>query len=540
VRGTARRIGCITYTNAATHEIESRVREVVGAEDEDGYEVSTIHSFCLRHIVRPYRYFVPELREGFTILVPEDELFREISRQVASAYNLPPRTLDSFSGIQRLPGGAIFSPDEIGQLAAEAFLRAVEAQGYRTLSDIVFFATEILNAAPFVARSLGSAFAWILVDEFQDTSEAQVLVLSHIADTRRTKFFLVGDPNQSIMGFAGARPDLMRAFASRIAAGVPALLAGNYRSSRPIIDLAEQLCPTSPSMQAVGPHRDHTSAPVYMHVKSPEEAILGHFLPAVDQESIPLGEVAILAPQWFTLYGLGKRLRHEGVPIFGPGARPYRRRLVFAAFAEEVCAYLESRHAANVAGAQRSLFHMLEELTGKSEWMVFSYDGRLLITRFLHEAARLRKFVPDAESWIRQAVEAFGAIMVPSGLLTVENMRTIRESAEQMIEGLRNDSDLVSPVAVEHLGLFAVPRDCVVLMTLHASKGREFDAVALLDLHDGKIPHWKARGEQIEEARRLLYVGITRARKLLMLFTDSRNPKNRPTPFLGSGALNLL
>ena len=537
VRGTARRVGCITYTNAGVYEVESRVLELIGAEDQAGYEVSTIHSFCLRHVVRPYAYLIPELRGGFDILSPEDEQFIEIMREVADAHDLENVPRESFSGIQRLPDGDLFCSDEIGEAVAYDFLQRVAARGYRTLPDIVYYAARILELAPFVARSLGSAFAWILVDEFQDTSAAQVQI--RIADVGRTKFFLVGDPNQSIMGFSGARPDLMQDFAARIETGDPVPLAGNYRSSRRIVTLAERLCPINPAMEAVGPYRDHMFDPLHIEAVSVEDAILSHFLPAVEEQRISLGETAVLARSWFTLYPLGKKLRREGVPIFGPGARPYRRRLVFAPFAEEVCAYLESRQAPNLAGAQRALFHLIEELNGKSEWVIFSYEGRVLLTRFLHEAARLRTTFQDAENWLRGAVDAFEGIMLPVGLLGAHNVSTIRDSAEEMIEGLHNDTDLVSPVGVEHLGLFAAPRDCLRLLSLHASKGREFDAVALIDLHDGRIPDHRARGEKIEEERRLLYVGITRARKLLMLFTE-RNNWRGPSRFLGAGGLRLI
>lgn len=540
IRGTARRIGCITYTNAGVYEIDSRVLEVVGSDEQANYEVSTIHSFCLRHIVCPYGYLIPELCGGFAILAPEDELFTELMQEVVNAHHLTGTSRDSFSGIQRLPGGEIFCSDEVGQAAALDFIERVASRGYRTLPDIVYYAGRILEMAPFVARSLGSAFAWMLVDEFQDTSAAQVEILSRVAQVGRTMFFLVGDPNQSIMSFAGARPDLMAAFAAEVGSGEPLPLAGNYRSSRRIVALAERLCPSPAGMEAVGPNSDYDFDPIYVEAASAAEAVLQYFLPAAEARGVALGEMAVLAPRWFELYPLGKRLRREGVPIFGPGARPYRRRLLFAPFAEEVCAYLESHHPANVVGAQRALFHLLEELTGESQWSIFSYEGRVIICHFLHAAGRLRRDVADAEGWLRGAVDAFASIMVSAGLLGAGHVATIRDSAEEMIEGLRNDAELVAPVGVEHLGLFATPQDCLRLMTLHASKGREFDAVALIDLHERRIPNWRAQGEQIDEARRLLYVGVTRARKLLMLFTDRGHWRNQPTRFLRAEGLGLV
>ena len=71
-------------------------------------------------------------------------------------------------------------------------------------------------------------------------------------------------------------------------------------------------------------------------------------------------------------------------------------------------------------------------------------------------------------------------------------------------------------------------------MTMHGSKGREFDAVAVIDFHDGKVPHFTADATGVEEARRLTYVAATRARKLLMFFSDTTDGRNKPSRFVGT------
>jgi DNA helicase-2/ATP-dependent DNA helicase PcrA len=105
---------------------------------------------------------------------------------------------------------------------------------------------------------------------------------------------------------------------------------------------------------------------------------------------------------------------------------------------------------------------------------------------------------------------------------------------------MENNRIDMANLRVADLGLFADPEDSLKLMTLHRSKGREFDAVAIIDLLDGFIPHWTASTpDGIDEGRRLLYVGITRARKVLFYFTrpDRRKP---PSRFLGPADLAVL
>ena len=188
--------------------------------------------------------------------------------------------------------------------------------------------------------AIASRFAWILVDEFQDTTELQVEILTLIAKRARTRFLLVGDPFQSIYRFAGARPDLADKFAAEINARTDFSLSGNFRSSKPIIGNAELLFVRSPAMEALGEAKNFTEMPSLQHGASAFAVIMDYFLPVLAGLGIPVGEAAILAPTWFTLFPLGRRLREAGVSIVGPGARPYRRNRQFAPLAEQLCGYL--------------------------------------------------------------------------------------------------------------------------------------------------------------------------------------------------------
>jgi DNA helicase-2/ATP-dependent DNA helicase PcrA len=93
---------------------------------------------------------------------------------------------------------------------------------------------------------------------------------------------------------------------------------------------------------------------------------------------------------------------------------------------------------------------------------------------------------------------------------------------------------------VEELGIFARPSKCIQLMTIHKAKGREFEAVAVIDAHDGRLPHFSIRNisdpvlqqTRFGESRRVAYVAVTRAMRLLMLFTDASDFRNEPSPFL--------
>lgn len=108
VRGTARTVACITYTNAAVHEIESRLRLHIQPGDDSYYDICTIHSFCLNHIFRPFCHLVKGYERGFKVLTPETEQFEKLVKAVAERYgrhDLGFKDFEEFNAQARDDGG---------------------------------------------------------------------------------------------------------------------------------------------------------------------------------------------------------------------------------------------------------------------------------------------------------------------------------------------------------------------------------------------------------------------------------------------------
>jgi DNA helicase-2/ATP-dependent DNA helicase PcrA len=129
--------------------------------------------------------------------------------------------------------------------------------------------------------------------------------------------------------------------------------------------------------------------------------------------------------------------------------------------------------------------------------------------------------------------------LVEEGYLSEEGATLLTVSVADMEEDMRVRGFDVENLSVADLGMFASGERNLSLLTMHGAKGREFEAVAIVDLHEGKVPHFTANSvEEIDEARRLLYVAITRAKRLLIFVTDD-SEQRRPSRFLGSGELGL-
>lgn len=544
VRDTTRRTACITHTNAAADEVDTRLRETCFGGEELYYEVATIHGFALQNILRPFHHLLPELRNGFTILASDADAYSEKAKELIRRYNLRGFAYDEFERIQRGPDG---NPSQVGALPADLqneWCAWLDNNAYVTLNEIVYHAGRLVSSYNHIASALASRFAWLLVDEFQDSSPGQILILKEIHKFGRTTFFCVGDPNQSIYRFAGASPELLIEFALHIHANTEHRLTGNFRSSTHICAHAERLCASDPPMHAVGEHADCPIVPAHNTVATPTEGIFDHFLPAVMALGIPLGKVAIMASWWVSLFNLARELRGQDIPAVGPGARPYKRSHLISQLVEPIGAYLESPESEIAIAVQRALFVLIANLTDHARYSVFDFRGRIVVCKLLAEAAAARDTSDYAVDWIVDAAARFSRVLVEAEILSSDDAAALRESGAEMV------ADIVgreggNTLAVEDLGIFARPKHCIQLLTVHKAKGREFEAVAVIEAHDGRFPHFSIykieddaeREAQYDESRRVVYVATTRAKRVLMFFSDSTDYRNRPTPFLAEMGL---
>jgi DNA helicase II / ATP-dependent DNA helicase PcrA len=273
---------------------------------------------------------------------------------------------------------------------------------------------------------------------------------------------------------------------------------------------------------AEGVARDYDFEPTWITVDTMSKGIMEVFLPEVQKRGIAASETAVLANRWTSLPPIARALVAQGVPTSGPGARPYRRAThVVAPLVEELAAYATSPVADNFVFVRRELRRLIQTATGDARRdpgfagvvaavslarSLGSIDGSELAADFLQQFAKAIKSELEARKLVGLA-EA--EILEASAIAMIAD---IAEHEQQL--GL-------SKATVANLGLFGKGGKSIRLLTMHSSKGREFDAVAVVDVFDGHIPFFKAKpGDEIEaEGKRLLYVSITRPRKILMLFT---------------------
>ena len=529
VEGTPRKIACITYTNAAVHEITRRINRA-GGLPESTCEISTIHTFCLQNVLRPFGHLLKgHVTKDFGILGPDNPELFSIGGEIFSSQINNHWFRDLLLNIKRRDQG-IFHPENIDEERATEFYNQITALGLLTFGDIVYYSEKLANSYKFIRRSLGSKFHRIIVDEFQDTSPEQASILLAIARENRSALFLVGDENQSIFGFSDARPDIFHDFANNGEhAIVERPLTGNFRCSAHVASFSEKICPRIPPMEAVGETKDFDFR-VEIHNKDTALAgITQHFLPVAESFGISRGNCAILAPQWFELRSLGRSLSSQGIPVVGPGSRPYKRASEFTHVAEAAaeCAIAPSVDA--VLRLERAVNFCLSAVCRGQVRSVDAWSRRRAVCMLKREAKRLFESGVGALRWIEDMANFAARTLSDLGMIDLAGEKQIAATGSAMAAQIQelHRNEAATNFGIRELAIFSNPSDSIQLCTIHSAKGLEWDAVALVDLHEGKMPH--ARALDVDESKRLLYVGCTRAKKVLMLFTHDRRT---PTRFL--------
>lgn len=501
---------CITYTVEAAAELRRRL-DAMGIRRNPNVFVGTVHSFALHRVVRPFAAAAgrPGLAAStFATAAQVDAAFDaalnavgiadEDRRNVRSTVEVARRRLD-LNGRPSLGGPSIAA-------VGRALQHALEAALVYDYDDLVRHAVALVEDNPWVRRILASTFQLICVDEYQDLPPGldRIVRAVTVDSDGDSKLFAVGDVDQSIYGFNGAHPKLLRDLAARSSV-VEVRLQRNYRSGQNIIDIALQALGEDRSVvgREVGGVVTREFAPggPDAQAKRVEELVRQAIADAV-----PAHEIAILTPTRAERDLCAHVLRQAGLPVF---ARD-----------DEHWSPVPSTTLLEISAAWCSNGRPRAQLA--SLLTRFSGSGRS-VDRHERRRATVRVLLgTEPEDDACSFVEA----LVRAALLDHAEGRAGTDDGEQLSKMRRalGPSGPLCLLSVAALGQRARSPGNVLALTIHAAKGLEFDRVIIAGMDDRGIPGpFAATKEDFVEARRRLYVAITRARhSVTLVHTDYR------------------
>ena len=576
---SARHIAAVTFTNKAAREMKSRAGKLISGPKSKGLTVSTFHNLGLTII----RLEIKQLgyKPGFSIFDADDaknllkELMLRDSDLDADHIDLVQHQISQWKNNLLSPSQALSKAENSGEQAIaivyERYNKALQAYNAVDFDDLIMIPACLFRDQPDVLDKWQNRIRYLLVDEYQDTNHAQYQLVKFLVGSRRT-LTVVGDDDQSIYAWRGARPENL----AQLNDDFPELniikLEQNYRSTGSILKAANQLIDNNPHVfskslwSELGP-----GEPLRLIRTANEEVeterVVNEILDMRLRKHCHFRDFAILYRSNHQAKLLEMKLQTQGVPYHLSGGTSFYarteikdimaylrlvvnpdddnaflriintpRRQIGTTTLEKLGQYANQRHismmdAISEVGLTAQVPEQnLERLQRFKQW-IQNVDRNCINGKAIESIIEMVGDI-DYEGWLHQNASSAKVAEKRMGNVNflIDQIKKLLEKDDMAIDGdinLTNEQDETQMAdAIAKLLLRDLldrqeeesADDKVQLMTLHAAKGLEFPHVFLIGMEEGILPHRNSVDDgNIEEERRLAYVGITRARQSLTM-----------------------
>lgn len=580
----------VTFTNKAAREMEARVTSLLG-ENAHGVTLGTFHATCARILRREADKF--PITSNFVIFDSDDQI--SLVRQALEDLNVDNKIYRPqvvHAAISSAKNDLILPDeypqqtyrDEVYKRVYSRYQQFLLANNAVDFDDLLLYVALLLGEDTQTREKYARRFEHVLVDEFQDTNLAQYRLLNHLVSFHHN-LFVVGDADQSIYRWRGADYRNVLRFETDYPDAQIILLEQNYRSSQPILDVAMKVIDRNPQRTPKRLYTDRSEGlKPTMHEAYDdrlEAAFVVDTIASLVREQVNQpGDFAVMYRTNAQSRLLEEAFLHANLPYKLVGAqRFYGRREV-----KDMIAYMRAMHnpkdelsliriintpprgigdktlqALRIEAQKANLLpgELLLEL-GRSDQSPFQdvFSRRVLtsLSAFAKRLAKWSNLDPetnplhildrilddvDYRSYIDDGTE--------EGNDRWENVMEMRRLAAEYQE--RSLGEFLEDIAlISDQDTLSSTLNVPTLLTLHAAKGLEFPVVFIIGLNDGTLPHARSfeEPEAMQEERRLLYVGITRAKdRLYLVYAQNRSSFGfaepvDPSRFLGDIPMGLL
>lgn len=568
-RGLAKpqEILALTFSKAAAEEMKSRFENLNGAS---GVSFGTFHSIFFRILRSRYGWNVEQIFQ--------EEERRSILRNSIEAekWDIPDleEYISQFFSQLSLMNSELEQPNRFTPVGmpVEEFRKLYRAyEGYKErhekldFDDMLTQCYQLLREDAAVREYWQRKYKFILVDEFQDVNQAQFACLQILAE-KHQNLFVVGDDDQSIYAFRGARPDFLLHFPTLYPAAKKVTLNTNYRSTERIVNLAERVIGNNEvrfvkNMKGIGEAGDKVTF-FLAEDAAKEAAHIAEKIGRLLDEGVPLTEIAVIYRTNLQGGAFARELYKRGIPY---DLRDNSGNVYEHWVAKDLLAYLLLAENEESDSALRRILNKPKRYIGKdllaeAEAMPYTLLRSFFVCPSLKgwqeenlenlriDLNQIRKRTPyDALKYIRKVIgydeylEEFAAYRRTSAQVLQEIADEIMETAKDCadVRSFREQLERLSLQMKEQSRKKEQKRNGVALMTMHGAKGLEFRAVFLPSLVEGIVPHEKGM-DTVAEERRLFYVAMTRASEKLCLsaILQRYEKERKPSRFLAEMGLD--
>jgi DNA helicase-2/ATP-dependent DNA helicase PcrA len=549
------RVLALTFTNKAASEMKERLEDV--AEIKSRSFIGTLHAFCQEMLadrgravgVNGQPQIFEHAQDRKQIMLEAALADPALSAELAEAPDtkergkLIERWLRSIALTKTHPLTANLSTDPLGQRVLEAYDSGLRACGAYDFDDLLLLGYRLLTENPKIADFYRRLYGYICIDEAQDLNEAQYALLCALCGSDYRNVMLVGDPKQSIYGFNTSSPKFMDQFVLDFGAK-QVELTENFRSSAAVVSAARSLVPAY-MVEAQLPIRgtlellvgsDEADEATEIGQKLQELIAFGH---ADLEDDVTYSRCAVLGRTRYQLLAVEEHFREKGIAF-------YKR--LSARVENESPITEDFLLSLRILGNPKDRLHLntLLDRWKATSPSIHPADAQGVIAiieqaTLANDARGVRHGILDALRSVKLSPSAFNLTAALNCLkkvgeaLDAVERRALYEDIEVLTsewdQHLRNGGakDLGAFLSSLALGTSRPSEDGVALLTIHSSKGLEFDVVFVVGMAEGVFPDYRARGDKaaLAEEQRNAFVAITRSKRLLYL----SYPRTREMPW---------
>lgn len=544
----------ITFTNKAAREMKDRITNMLGML-ANSIQISTFHSFGLT-IVRENAEKL-DLKSNFTILDSEDSL--TIIKKIMKDLNInvesvkPKYVKNQISGAKN----ELMSPLEYERFAMteqeknvveiyKVYQKRLLISNSVDFDDLLMMPIMLFRKNPDILERYQERFKYILIDEYQDTNEAQYTLVKMIS-SKYKNVCVVGDNDQSIYSFRGANYQNILNFEKDYKSAETIMLEENYRSTKNILKVANEVIVNNNKRKDKNLWTENevgNKVKYYRASDEKDEAIyVTKEIQKLIDEGIPKNEIAVLYRTNAQSRAIEEALLRENIPYKVIGSFYFYNRKEI----KDLICYLKLIHNSyddnsllrviNVPKrgiGDKTIQNITEKATEKSICLYDAIEsGKELI--FKNKLEYIKKEAENCsltdlidlilnETGMKEELVKEKTIESEIRLENLEEFKSITKNFEEKYGIISLDEFLDEISLVADVEEHKNDTDVVTLMTIHSAKGLEFDNVFIIGMEEGIFPHFNSflDANQIEEERRLCYVAITRAKKNLWIINAKR------------------
>lgn len=551
----------ITFTNKAASEMKQRVEKIVGDVAQEMW-MGTFHSICVRIL----RRFIDRIGFDTSFLIFDTSDQKTVVKECLKALNIDDKAFSDRSVLSEISNAknemltpkayqakysGEFRKEKIGQVY-ELYQKRLRENNAIDFDDIINYTIDILSENPDVLQYYTEKFKYVLVDEYQDTNKAQFTLVTILA-SRYGNITVVGDNDQGIYSFRGADISNILNFEKDFPGTKIIKLEQNYRCTGNILKAANAVIKHNENKyeKKLWTENEEGSLPcLYQAEDEYDEAnyVVKQIEHLKTEEYLKPKDFVILYRMNAQSRAIEDILRRENIPykIVG-GLKFYERKEI-----KDTIAYLRLIHntSDNLSlkriinepkrGIGKTSLDKIQEIsdrTGTSMYEIIKHAEEFDLNRVkanaeefinLIEELRLKKQGLSISELLKEVLNKSGytrALELENTVEAETRMQNLEEFLTVAIEFEEESADNTLPEFLESITLSSDVDEMqdedntVTLMTLHSAKGLEFPVVFLVGMEEGIFPGYKSIGEpkELEEERRLFYVGITRAKQFLYL-----------------------